>query len=317
MGARNSERSCTSLSPVARFSILTRSHQRELRPTLKEQLRGCPSSVLKNLTKFQSWTSLLSAGNMNARSSLIRSACCIFSFASYEHANSILCASPPTSGCGLGIRDPSRAKSAYLGRSGRGLPAAVGPEETEVESWRKLLCAGSRAARPPAGLLAPPARRPPALQQAAAPRSRPGRRRADTPALGERRTPPGQPRTTEGRSARPGRARGRRVQRGAGVSRTRCRRGRRSSVPAPAVRPTEGERRLGGPGAGRERRGRDQGRGLGASGLRGWGRVTTGGSGWESGAGPGEGPIAPGIRTPGARGACVSGCCGGLALPHG
>lgn len=33
----------------------------------KVQRRLCPSSVLKNLTKFQSWTSLLSVGNINAR----------------------------------------------------------------------------------------------------------------------------------------------------------------------------------------------------------------------------------------------------------
>lgn len=57
-----------------------RSHQRELRPRLKAQPRLFPSPVLKNLTKFQSWTSLLSVGNINARSFLIRPACCIFLF---------------------------------------------------------------------------------------------------------------------------------------------------------------------------------------------------------------------------------------------
>lgn len=45
----------------------------------------------------------------------------------------------------------------------------------------------------PAGLPKPPSPAPPALQQAEAPRPCPARRRGDTPALGERRTPPGSP----------------------------------------------------------------------------------------------------------------------------
>ena len=269
MGARNSERFCTNLSPVARFPILTRSHQRELRARLKEQLRGCPSSALKNLSKFQSWTSLLSVGNMNARSSLIRSACCIFSFASYELCQLHPLLLTPDLWLLFGDKRPLKGQvrlpwQVRTGSPGSGGPGGDGGGELEKTAlhWEPGRAAPRRAPGAPG-----PA--PPALQQAAAPRSRPGRRRADTPALGERRTSPGQPRTAEGRSARGGCARGRRVQRGAGVSRTRCRRGRRSSVPAPAARPREGERRLGGPGAGRERRGRAPGRGLGASGLGG------------------------------------------------
>lgn len=103
---------CGSSAPIslacASFYILTRSHQRELRPRLKERLRSCPSWLLKNLSKFQSWTSLLSVGNINARSFLIRPACLLhfFLFASYEQANSIPRSPSPTSGCGLGTRDP-------------------------------------------------------------------------------------------------------------------------------------------------------------------------------------------------------------------
>lgn len=98
------------------------------------------------------------------------------------------------------------AESAYLGRSGWGLPAAVGPNETEAESSRKLLCTRKRAAWSPAGLPAPPARHPQRSNRLW-PRARlpPGTGHARS-----RETPdaPGQPRTAEGRCARRGRSRG-------------------------------------------------------------------------------------------------------------
>ncbi|XP_014442835.1 uncharacterized protein LOC106734736, partial [Tupaia chinensis] len=96
---------------------------------------------------------------------------------------------------GIGGRSPTPLGPLTLGRSRRGLWLRWTPRNPEGESSRKLFSTRSRVRTVPAGLPAPAA-----PQQAAAPRSvssatlcpRPAPR--DTPALGERRAPWGQPR---------------------------------------------------------------------------------------------------------------------------
>lgn len=174
------------LSPVASFSILTRSHQRELRPRLKEQLRLCPSSDLKNLPKFQSWTSLLSVGNINARSFLIRPACCIFSVRFLPTCRPHAPVPIPELWLWFGDKTPLYGQVH--------LPST----DPDRVSWQRRApmmqtrrvrqnCSAQEAG--PAGprtMTRAPNPEPHKLQQAAAPRSAPAPRSTDTPALGER-----------------------------------------------------------------------------------------------------------------------------------
>lgn len=285
---------CGSSAPIslacASFYILTRSHQRELRPRLKERLRSCPSWLLKNLSKFQSWTSLLSVGNINARSFLIRPACLLHFFYSLPTNRPTLSPAPhprpPAVDWGqetpkwpslltlVGLDGVSRQRWAPTRRRRR-------VRENCSAQGNGPLGPRQGSPRPLPGTPSAPTGCGPALV------SRPA---LDTPALGKRRTPPGSPGPQKADARAAGALGGRSVQRSAGVPRSQCRRGHRSSVPAPAARPGEGERRRRGQGAGRERN--EGGAGAGPLGLGGRGTASraVGGAGkdgaWPQGLGP-------------------------------
>lgn len=304
------------LSPVASFSILTRRHQRELRPRLKEQLRLCPSSDLKNLPKFQSWTSLLSVGNMNARSFPIRPACCIFSVRFLRTCRPHAPVPIPELWLWFGDKRPLHGQVH--------LPS-TDPDRVSWQRWAPVLQRWRVRENSSAQEAGPAGPRTVTRSPSPSPTSSNRLRPRDRPPPRAARTRP--PSGNAGRSPA-ARARGRPIRARQAPSGTPCpaeRRRPQAAMPPPPFlgassgRAAGGERDTGtraGGGAGKRRgRGRGGASGLGAGAEREGGRGLPGRGrgGNQKGAGPGGAPQSPSLTTR-VSGALVLGCSGGRAL---